>query len=229
MLCLRCFVWIPPVAPLHYLITAIAAYFVGSIPTGFLIAKSRGVDIRKVGSGNMGATNVFRALGKKAGTFVLIVDLLKGCLGCLIVGGLILQWAAPSAEDLAQARERVYVVAGVCAILGHNFTCWLNFKGGKGIATSAGVMLAWVPLAFLGVLIVWLSVFLTSRYVSLASILAAIVLPIITWLIGAGHLMITVTICLSLMAIYKHRTNIQRLLAGTENRFVKKKKEEAQA
>lgn len=219
----------PRVEWFHYLVTVVIAYFVGSVPTGFLIARSRGVDIRKVGSGNMGATNVFRALGKKAGTIVLLIDILKGWLACQVAAQLVVHWAASGPEYPVHMHERFLIIAGVCAILGHNYTCWLSFKGGKGIATSAGVLLAWVPWVFLIVVALWGVIFKATRYVSLASIIAAAMLPVITWLLGRSPVMIVVTACLAAMAIWKHRSNIQRLLAGTENRFVKKKKETSDA
>ena len=197
-----------------YLLTAIIAYFIGSIPTGFLMARARGVDIRSVGSGNIGATNVFRILGKGPGIAVLLIDALKGFLPAkyLIMGGV-----------SAQSQEYHSLVAGFCAILGHNYTCWLRFKGGKGVATSAGVLIAWVPLALLISLASWLAVLGISRYVSLASIMAALVLPFAVWATGARGHMIAVASLLSALAIYKHRVNMQRLMAGTENRIGKKK------
>ena len=199
-----------------YFLTAVIAYLIGSIPTGFLMARARGVDIRSVGSGNIGATNVFRILGKGPGIAVLLIDALKGYLPAKF---LVLAGAAAT----LQSREYHSLVAGFFAILGHNYTCWLRFKGGKGVATSAGVLIAWVPLALLIALASWLVVFMVSRYVSLASILAALVLPFAVWGTGQRGHMIGVASVLSALAIYKHRANIQRLIAGTENRMQKKK------
>lgn len=195
-----------------YALTAITAYFVGSIPTGYLLARARGIDIRKTGSGNIGATNVFRVLGKGAGTVVLLIDALKGFLPVkfLVFG------ATP------ENQEYHAMVAGLFAILGHNYTCWLRFKGGKGIATSAGALLGLVPLALLITFGSWLLVFAVSRYVSLASIAAAIILPFAVWGTGQTRAMLGLTSVLSALAIYKHRSNIQRLLAGTEHRVGKK-------
>src|SRR4026209_2673463 len=119
----------------------LGAYLLGSIPTGYLVAKARGIDIRKVGSGNIGATNVFRVLGKPAGIFVLMVDASKGFVACYFVGPLAYRWlAGPLAND-STTHEFLKITGGFLAILGHNYTCWLKFKGGKGIATSAGVIL----------------------------------------------------------------------------------------
>lgn len=201
-----------------YLITAVLAYFLGSIPTGYLVAKAKGVDIRAVGSGNIGATNVFRILGKGPGSLVLLVDALKGWLACGLLANLI--WQVFGSPGTGNGHLRLYlsIVAGICAILGHNYTCWLNFKGGKGVATSAGVLIALVPKAFLLTFVVWLLVFLISHYVSLASILAAFVLPFATWQLEGSPVLIVITALMAALAIYKHRANIQRLLNGTENR-----------
>jgi len=196
-----------------YLLTAIVAYFIGSIPTGYLFGRARGVDIRQSGSGNIGATNVFRTLGKTAGISVLLFDAVKG----FVPTKFLLFGATP------ETREYHSMVAGLFAILGHNYTCWLGFKGGKGIATSAGVLVGLVPVGLLITFGVWLLVFAISRYVSLASVIAAIVLPFAVWAVGGTARMITLSIVFSLLAIYKHRTNIQRLLAGTEHRFGAKK------
>lgn len=196
-----------------YLLTALVAYLIGSIPTGYLFAKARGVDIRAMGSGNIGATNVFRVLGKGAGISVLLIDALKGFLPARFL----LFGATPA------THEYHAMLAGFCAILGHNYTCWLRFKGGKGITTSAGVILALVP-AGLGIALgVWILVFAASRYVSLASIAAAAILPGGVWIAGQSARMIGLAAVLGALAIYKHRTNIQRLIAGTEHRFGSKK------
>ncbi len=195
---------------------ALAGYLLGSLPTGYLVARSRGVDIRAVGSGNIGATNAFRVLGKAAGSLVLGVDALKGALAC---------WGLPlaaarlgSGADLWTGLEELAVTAGVAAILGHNYPCWLRFKGGKGIATSAGVLLVLMPAALAVCLGLWLLVFALSRYVSLASLAAAAALPFAVWGTRGSRLLIGVACILSAMAIYKHRANVQRLLAGTEHR-----------
>ena len=196
-----------------YVEVAVASYLLGSIPTGYVAGRLRGIDIRKVGSGNIGATNVLRILGRRAGITVLLLDALKGFAACRWIPLIV---AASPSEDLR-------IVAGLAAILGHNYTCWLRFKGGKGIATSAGVLLGWLPWGFAMVLAVWLVVFLTSRYVSLASIAAAAALPVAAWITSGSYRMLAVGALVGGLAIYKHRSNIQRLLNGTENRFGKKK------
>src|SRR5713226_2896418 len=151
-------------------LTALAAYLLGSVPTGYLVARARGIDIRTVGSGNIGATNVFRYLGKPAGIFVLLADALKGLLAVIVLSKLIGGWFYPNADVLE--REWFEICAGASAILGHNYTCWLYFKGGKGIATSAGVLAALVPGPLLIILGIWILVFALTRYVSLASLAA---------------------------------------------------------
>ena len=200
-----------------YVTVVILAYLLGSIPTGFLIGKAMGIDVRKVGSGNIGATNALRVLGKGPGSLVLFADALKGFMACKFLAlGIALM---SSGSDVAKLSEQLPIVAGVCAVLGHNFTCWLKFKGGKGIATSAGVLLAWVPWALLIVFVTWLAVFWASKYVSLASIISAVLLPFAVWGTGGGRTLITITAVLSALAIYKHKANMQRLIRGTENRL----------
>jgi acyl phosphate:glycerol-3-phosphate acyltransferase len=208
---------------LSYIITAVMAYFLGSIPTGYLVAKGRGIDIRTVGSGNIGATNVFRILGKPAGIVVLLVDALKGFLGCTFVATLAYRFVTPEVSNASATLDYLKITGGLFAILGHNYTCWLKFKGGKGIATSAGVILGLLPLALAIALGTWILLALATRYVSVASIGAAAVLPFAAWMVGSNLRMIIVAAVIGLLAIYKHRSNIQRLLAGTENRIGKKK------
>jgi glycerol-3-phosphate acyltransferase PlsY len=210
---------------LAYSLVVILSYLLGSIPSGFLAGKSRGIDIRKEGSGNIGATNVFRILGKAAGTAVLLADGLKGWLAVTVVADLIALSFGPPLMTLetAPSRHGLQLAAGVASILGHNYTCWLRFRGGKGVATTAGVLIAWLPLPFLVVLGAWIVVFAISRYVSLASIGAALVLPPATWWLDGRTSMLVITSLLSALVIYKHRSNITRLLNGTENRFGKKK------
>jgi glycerol-3-phosphate acyltransferase PlsY len=186
------------------------------------MAKTQGIDIRTIGSGNIGATNVFRALGTPAGVIVLLADALKGWTAVALAANLVCDWTYPNAG--AQAREWFHIVAGCAAILGHNYTCWLYFKGGKGIATSAGVLVALVPWALLIILGVWIVVFALSRYVSLASIAASATLPLATWLTGCSSTLIIITSAMTVLAIYKHKPNIQRLLQGTENRIGGKQK-----
>ena len=220
------------VPTLSYILTALAAYLLGSIPTGFLVAKAKGFDIRVMGSGNIGATNAMRVLGKPVGIFVLLMDVLKGYAACAFLPPLIFNWLAPHFSGLfvyfqnepVELQTRFYVVAGIFAVLGHNYTCWLKFKGGKGIATTAGVYLALAPWAVLVAFAVFILAIAVTRYASVGSIAAAIALPATVWVMTPHNLFLgIVTTALGVLAIYKHKSNIQRLMAGTENRFGKKK------
>jgi glycerol-3-phosphate acyltransferase PlsY len=204
---------------LAYILTALAAYLLGSIPTGYLIGKAKGVDIRTVGSKNMGATNVFRTLGKGPGIFVLLADGLKGFAAAAWLCDLILRNFSGPADQVLTLQ----VVAGISAVLGHNYTCWLSFKGGKGIATTAGAYFALAPVSVTIALGVWILFFVATRYVSVASIAAAVALPTAVWLTQKSLLLSIVTTVLGVMAIYKHKANIQRLRAGTESRVNFKK------
>ena len=203
---------------LVYIVIAVAAYLLGSIPTGYLVARARGIDIRTVGSGNIGAANVFRILGKPAGILVLVVDGLKGFAACAWLIDFVIQLFAVAPGQI----ENLRIVAGICAVLGHNYTCWLKFKGGKGIATSAGVYFALAPLAAGIALGIWIIVFALGRYVSVASIAAAVALPTGVWLTKNNLFLGIVTTALGLLAIYKHKGNIHRLLNGTERRLGQK-------
>jgi glycerol-3-phosphate acyltransferase PlsY len=210
------------VPALAYIMTVVAAYLLGSLPTGFLAAKARGIDIRTVGSGNIGATNAFRILGKRAGAFVLLVDALKGWLAVELVTQIVLLIFPGTRPDYLQ------ITAGIAVILGHNYTCWLHFKGGKGVATSAGVLVALVPWALLIILGIWTIVFLATRFVSVGSIAAAFALPFATWFTSGHDVGLTVvTGAMGGLVIYKHRRNIRRLVDGTEGRIEFKKKEAA--
>jgi len=202
------------VATLSYILVVVAAYLLGSIPTGYLVARAKGIDIRTVGSGNIGATNAFRILGKTAGSFVLLADALKGYVAASWLCTLLLS----ALEVVPDQHNTHHIISGICAVLGHNYTCWLKFKGGKGIATTAGVYLALAPLSVGIAIAVWVVAFFTTRYVSVASILAAVALPASVWLTQSSVLLGVVTTALGALAIYKHKTNIQRLRAGTENR-----------
>ena len=200
---------------LTYIVVAVVAYLLGSIPTGFLVAKARGIDIRAVGSGNIGAANTFRAVGRSAGIFVLLADALKGFVAvelCYLILPLF-HIADPG------VAFHYRVVAGIFAVLGHNYTCWLGFKGGKGIATTAGVYLALVPLSVGLALVAFIVALLLTRFTSVGSMLAAIVLTLVVCLTQSDLTLRIVTIALCILAILKHRTNIQRLIAGTENRI----------
>jgi len=210
---------------LAYILIALGAYLLGSLPTGFLVARAKGVDIRTVGSKNMGATNVFRVLGKGPGIMVLLVDVLKGWVAVTLARYWVRHLSGWEAGDgLWSNPASASIVAGLAAILGHNYTCWLGFKGGKGIATTAGVIVALVPWAFLVGLITFSICLLATRFVSVASIMAAATLPFATWFTTHNPSLTAVTGAMGALAIYKHKANMQRLLNGTENRFQFKQK-----
>lgn len=189
------------------LILLLFAYLVGSIPTGLLLARAfAGVDIRESGSGNIGATNVYRTLGRKIGLLTLVGDCLKGLIPVLaaMALGLTDPWIA---------------LTGLAAFLGHVYTVFLGFKGGKGVATALGVFLAVSPLSVLGALVVFALVVFKWRYVSLASITAAAVVPSLVALIDKRPEIVAMSIVISVLVIWKHRENIKRLKQGTENKF----------
>ncbi len=226
----------------------VLAFLCGSIPFGLLIAKVKGIDIRLHGSGNIGATNVLRFVGKKYGITCLILDALKGFIPVLVAVSLIRiterlpQLAFPFPEtwilELPAAKaftaQLFHILTALAAVLGHNYSPWVGFKGGKGIATSAGVFLALMPVGVLLLVCVWLAVFLVTRYVSIASIVAAVALPMITiygsWTHGRiadgtwNKPLFALSVVISVLAIWKHRTNIRRLREGTEHRFTRSAK-----
>jgi glycerol-3-phosphate acyltransferase PlsY len=183
------------------------AFGLGSIPTGLWVARARGVDLRAIGSGNMGATNVHRALGGRAGLFVLAVDMAKGALAVLI------------ARVLAPAGYWP-VGAAACAVLGHVVSPLAGFRGGKAVATGGGAMLGLAPLAGLVALLVFAATVALTRFVSLGSILAALSLPIAVWL-SARNVpgAFDVALFLAALVVVRHRANLGRLFRGTEPRF----------
>lgn len=208
-------------APVDIVLVLLASYLVGSVPFGFIAGKLRGIDIRDHGSGNIGATNVLRTLGKPVGITVFVLDVLKGMLPVLTVTWLLSDSPTPVFDSI------VRITAAVGAILGHNFPAWLRFKGGKGIATSAGALLPILPVPLLAALGVWIAVFLKSRYVSLASLVAALAIPVTLAILSLlrhdwNFFLIGFAILLCALAFWRHRANIARLRAGTENRFERK-------
>lgn len=182
------------------------AYLLGSIPTGLLLGKAWGIDVRNEGSGNIGATNLYRTVGRKVGIMTLIGDCLKGLLPVLLV-----KYYALPADYAAWV--------GLAAFCGHVFSVFLRFKGGKGVATALGVFLALSPLAVAIALGVFVILMFVWRYVSLGSIAAAAVMPPAVALLGGGRVLILVTLIISAVVIVKHHGNIKRLLEGTENKF----------
>ncbi len=230
----------------------LAAFLLGSIPFGLLMARARGIDIRAHGSGNIGATNVFRVIGKKEGTVCLLLDMLKGfvpvalAVNFIQIAGRPVQvplglpetWSLILPESQALAAQIAHIATALCAVLGHNYSPWVGFKGGKGISTSAGVIIGLMPFAVIILLAVWLLLAFTTRYVSVASIGAALVLPLVT-LWGSWHHgriqdgtwnkpLFILTVFIAASAVWKHRANIRRLIDGTENRFGRKKNSQSQ-
>lgn len=227
------------------------AFLLGSIPFGLIIARLKGVDIRQHGSGNIGATNVLRVVGKKYGITCLLLDALKGFVPVVIAINLIqiagrpiqipLAFLDGSAlklpADQAIKAQLLQILTALLAILGHNYSPWVGFKGGKGIATSAGVLLALMPFGVILLIAIWLLLFLGTRYVSVASIGAAAALPLVTlygsWSHGRiqdgtwNKPLFAFSVVIAALAIWKHRVNLQRLRAGTEHRFERKKKPDA--
>ncbi len=219
----------PDSYPLHLALAALIAYVIGATPFGFLIARARGVDIRQHGSGNIGATNVLRVLGKRFGIPVFILDVIKGLVPvivCRVYCDSRIPADAANRDDLLAIAN---VVIGISTILGHNYTFWLGFKGGKGIATSAGAMLGIMPVVLSAAMTVWLILFFASRYVAIASIGAAIVIPFTVLALGwlrppLNMPNLVLGILMAFFGVWRHRSNIRRLRDGTEARFHRRPK-----
>ena len=204
---------------LSYIIAAAIGYLLGSCPNGYLVSRARGVDIRKQGSGNIGATNVLRVMGKKWGYLVFALDTLKGFVAVRLAFVVALALA-----PLTTQREIIGIAGGLACILGHTFPVWLGFRGGKGVATSAGVLLGLMPIAVVSVFAVWLILFQATRYVSVASIAAAAALPVFVMLylrlkMLTGASLLPFSILIAGVVIWRHRSNMKRLLRGKEQRF----------
>jgi glycerol-3-phosphate acyltransferase PlsY len=202
-------------------VSSLAGYVLGSIPAGYLAGRLAGVDIRAHGSGNIGATNVLRVLGKKYGYTVFLFDFMKG-FGAVLLAEFIRRQCNSNG-----ALEVCGISGGVAAVAGHSYPVWLGFKGGKGVATSLGVLTSLIPIAALIMIAVWGFTFLMTRYVSVASVSAAAALPVATaWLLYRGTLASTAllyfAIGIAVFVIWRHRSNIIRLWQGTEPRFQRK-------
>jgi len=205
------------------LLLIIFAWFCGSLPFGYWAGKLKGIDIRQHGSGNIGSTNVFRVLGKGVGTPVFILDLAKGLLPTLFA-----TWYMQRTMAGPNLVSLVAVLAAAASVLGHSFTFWLGGKGGKGVATSAGALIGLAPWALLFAFVVWLIVLLTTRYVSLASILAAVALPlamaiVMTWQHTWNFVLLGFGVVMGVLVVVRHRSNITRILQGKESRVGAKK------
>ncbi|MGB9661079.1 MAG: glycerol-3-phosphate 1-O-acyltransferase PlsY [Moorellaceae bacterium] len=188
---------------MKWLLCLALGYLLGSVPTAYVVARYlKGWDIRRYGSGNIGATNAFRTMGTGPGLLVLVIDMLKGTIPVLIgraVGG---EWLA--------------VLAGLAAMAGHSWSIFLSWQGGRGVATAAGVFLALAPAALFWALLIWLAVLLTTRYVSLSSILAAIAAPLLVLVFHLSFPCFLFALLAATLIVYRHRPNIKRLLAGKE-------------
>ncbi|KNY34616.1 glycerol-3-phosphate 1-O-acyltransferase PlsY [Agrobacterium genomosp. 3] len=195
-------------APALLALAALIGYLLGSIPFGLILTRMAGLgDVRKIGSGNIGATNVLRTGNKKLAAATLLLDALKGTAAVLVANAL---WGYEAS-----------LVAGFFAFLGHLFPVWLGFKGGKGVAVYIGVLLGAAPLMMLAFALVWLATAFITRYSSLSALLAMLIIPVALWVLGPEKTALLVTL-LSVISWWKHRENIARLLAGTESRIGQK-------
>lgn len=222
-----------------FIVVVVIGYVLGALPFGYLVARRHGINIFEHGSKNPGATNVKRVLGekfgakgKRAGDLVFALDALKGAASAswallkftpVTLNFAFDEWGLSLQAHIAGETWVQLGLAGLIgALIGHSFSCFTGFRGGKGVATTSGGFLVLAPLAILCALVVWLATFFTSRYVSLASILAAVALPVASFALGQPLFISVISSVIGAIVIIRHRTNIKRLLAGTENKFVKK-------
>lgn len=198
------------------LVSALVGYALGALPFGYLVARAKGVDIFRAGSGNPGATNVRRVLGRGPGNLVFCLDAAKGAAAA----GLPLLAQRWGWISLAASEASLAAIVGLAAgLIGHSFSCFTGFRGGKGVATTVGGFAVLLPFALLVASAVWIATFYTSRYVSLASLLSAIALPVAAFFLGVSRPLFGLACAVAAFVIVMHRSNIRRLLAGTENRF----------
>ncbi|HET9150440.1 MAG TPA: glycerol-3-phosphate 1-O-acyltransferase PlsY [Gemmatimonadales bacterium] len=201
------------------LLALVASYLLGAIPTSLIVGRLfRGIDLRKHGSGNLGATNVYRTLGPKFAIPVGLFDMAKGAVPVMVI--------AP----LVSASAYFAIVCGIMAVIGHVFSVFVGFKGGKGVATASGVMLGLTPWAVLVSFLVWALIVRLTGYVSLGSIVSALILPVAAWLLHpSARPLIWIQVLVAVAIVWLHRANIRRLLAGTENRFGRRGRQEPAA
>lgn len=193
------------------------AYLIGAIPTSYIFGKAlKGIDIREHGSGNVGATNVFRVVGKTPGIIVLILDALKGVVAVLLLPSIFFN----NAIGVNLGLENYKILLGICAISGHVWTVFLKFKGGKGVATTAGVMIALAPKVVAGSVVIWAIIFGVFKIVSVASIIAAIFLPVFALIFHKSIYIVLFCVLICIVGTYKHKANIRRLLRGEEKRLI---------
>lgn len=197
----------------------LVSYLIGSIPTAYIFGRVlKGIDIRRVGSGNVGATNASRVLGKKVGVIILFLDILKGLLPVIFLGDFITSRAMSN-------QELLRIILGLSCIIGHNWTIFLGFKGGKGIATTLGVLLgltarvAGLKIVLIWVILTWLIAFIPFRIVSLSSVISGISLPVYTALFKQSKIIFVSSIVLAAFIILRHKPNLKRLIQGKENRL----------
>ena len=209
---------------LNLVVILVLSYLTGSFPTSIIVGKiTKGIDIREHGSGNAGGTNAFRVLGWKAGLFVSLVDIAKGTFATLVISRI--RFGTAPFEN----PSIVMILAGICAILGHTYTIFAGFKGGKGVATGAGMLIALFPYALLTCLVIFLLILFTTGFVSVSSITAAVSLPIMLFMfdrflnMNVDPVLMIVSIIIPFFIIFTHRTNIKRLISGEEKSFEKLK------
>ena len=202
-------------------IALVVGYLLGSLPFGYLVARSKGVNIFEVGSKNPGATNVRRVLGSGPGNLVFFLDALKGAIATGLWKLIVVKTAVEPGE---MDPNVVTPIAGLIgALLGHSFSCFTKFRGGKGVATATGGLLVLMPVALLIGAATWAITFYSTRYVSLASILAAGAMPVAAYFLVESKILLGLTVLIAGLVVVRHRSNIQRLMNGTESKFVKKK------
>lgn len=203
------------ISALIFIISAVTAYLIGSFPTSFIMAKIiKGIDIRQVGSNNAGATNVLRSVGKIPALVTLLVDIFKGMFVVTIVANFFYGFDINFDYDFYRS------FLGLVVVCGHIWSIFLKFGGGKGIATTLGVAMGLAPVLLLPSLVVWITVFSVTKYVSLASIFALITFPIVSGIFGRSMYITILGAVICLISIYKHRDNIKRLTKGQENKIV---------
>jgi acyl phosphate:glycerol-3-phosphate acyltransferase len=189
------------------ILLVVAAYLLGSIPFGYLIVRGKsGADIRETGSGGTGATNVSRRAGKAAGVLTLLLDAAKGCVAVLIARAVV-------------GNDWVIAAAAIAALVGHIFPVWLGFRGGKGVATGVGIFLVLAPIALLCAGVVFVAIVVFTRFVSLGSLTAAVLIPVLVWLQSDSQPLLVAAIAGAALIVFAHRGNIQRLASGTESRI----------